>query len=599
MKITMAEPSIMDNIDTKNNPYFAPADGRCLINDFPPELLSHIFSLGAESEHDPSTQDEDDENDDYTDDSLSEIDSESESESESGSEASYGTDFERQLPFELLVSRVCKRWREIAVEISTLWSTIVFTDPFNLEKAREYVRRAKGAPLDISIDCTVEGDEDMIDDEGWGDPLAVVDKPQFKALGDVLELLKPHVEQWKTFELMVSHYLLMDHALAIFKMCPGAPILEVLGLYHYEESEENETFQPEAFKDQDFVLFQNNLPRLKEVKLWGVHVNWPKTTFLSGLEDIEFAYHAYDVRPSYNDFLRILKSSPSLHTLTLCQSGPAGMPVDWLESVREALPSAGQTPETRPSDSLLDITVPSIIDLALAFLPPEYVLALLDHIRLPNITKLALDFDQDEYTYVVDRLSTPAAGTSKSLFSGVEALKLSGLSCAHVPTLVKAAGALQNLKHLNINFHHVEYFWLGLMIAPETVVGAELTPGTTFFPRLESISITNLDGKGVRELVQRRKEMGKPLKEVYLNREDPLWDGDEAWLKENLEVFETFEGSDDEDVDDVDDVLDLDDVDDDDIIEDDEDENWTDEDDFGDEFDDDDDDDDFDIMQLL
>lgn len=571
-----------ESIDAKNNPYFAPSDGRCLINDLPAELLSQIFILGAQ--YDAETEEDlDDECDSCcSDHSLSD------DESNSGS---YGSVFERHLPFELLVTRVCKRWREVAVEIPTLWSDIVFQDPFNLEKAAEYIRRAKGAPLDISIDCTVEEDEDIEDESEWWNEDTVVEKPEYLNLVGILDLLKPHVEQWKTFELMVSHFLLMKYALDILSQCGSAPMLETLALYHYEDTEEFETFSPAKYKEQDFVLFNNNVPKLKVVALWGVHLNWERTTFLSGLHELELAYHALDIRPSYRDFLRILKESPQLNSLSLCQSGPAGMPVDWLESVRGA---NAEQPADSASSELLTISKPSVENLVLAFLPPDYVLALLDRLLLPNITSLALDFEQDEYRPVIERLCVPAPGSSKSLFAGIEALKLSGLPCSHAPTLTQAASALQNVKQLSVNFNHVDYLWLDLVMAPEKVPG--VAAGTTFFPRLEAMSLTAVEGTTVRALVERRKEIGKPLKEVYLNKEDELYDEDEAWLKDNLEVFELFEGSDDEDMDDFDDGLDLSDVDEEGIAEDDNNDEWTDEDDYE---DDDDDEDDFDYVVQL
>ena len=61
-----------DSIILKNNPFVAPADGRCIINDLPAELLSQIFVIGAECHCEESKGDGDD--DSYTD-SLSELDS--------------------------------------------------------------------------------------------------------------------------------------------------------------------------------------------------------------------------------------------------------------------------------------------------------------------------------------------------------------------------------------------------------------------------------------------------------------------------------------------------------------------------------------------
>lgn len=575
-----ATPAIASPIDPKDNPYFAPADGRCIVNDLPAELLSQIFVLGAQSELPGAERPSEDDDEDYDSDyccsqhSLSDLDSDAGSHAHGSHAGSSASDFERRLPFELLVTRVCTRWRAVAVEVPALWCNIVFQHPFKLEKAAEYVRRAKGAPLEISIDCTVDEEEMEDEESGWWNDEEVVQKEEYRALVDILNVLTPHVEQWKGFDLSVSHYLLMQHALEVFASCPGAPILEVFGLYHYEEADDElESFIPEKFKEQNFVLFQNNVPKLKEVALWGVHLNWERTTFLSGLRSIELAYHAPDVRPSYRDFLRILKSSPQLHTLALCQSGPAGMPVEWLASVQQ-----DHNPDERITESLLTANLPSVESLVLAFLPPDYVLALHEWLRVPNVTELALDFDHDEYAPVVDRFAEPAPGTSKALFAGVEALKLSGLPCARTAAIVKAAGALQRLRQLIINFTHVEYTWFDLLTAPEKIAGAGIAPGTVFFPRLEAVSITALEGREVREIVEKRMAAGKPLKEVYLNQEDIVYQEDEEWLKENLEVFERFEGSEDEDDDDIDLDLDLDDVDEEDIVEDDQDEEWTDED---------------------
>ena len=66
----MDESSMNDSIILKNNPFVAPADGRCIINDLPAELLSQIFVIGAECHCEESKGDGDD--DSYTD-SLSEL----------------------------------------------------------------------------------------------------------------------------------------------------------------------------------------------------------------------------------------------------------------------------------------------------------------------------------------------------------------------------------------------------------------------------------------------------------------------------------------------------------------------------------------------
>lgn len=556
----------------QDNPFVAPSDGRCLINDLPAELLSHIFVQGAESEHGEGSG-----NDDESDpscESISELDSDDGSHS---SHHSFDSDDERHLPFELLVTRICTRWRAVAVEETSLWSTIIFTPDTEIDKVKEYVRRAKGAPLEITIDCTVDDDAD--EEWRWETESLAAHQPESTTLVDVLSVLMPHVGHWKTFSLSVSYFYPMLHALKKFAECEGAPMLEDLALYHYEDSEDIDTFHPAEYKDQAFVLFHNNLPKLRQAALWGVHIDWKNSTFLENLHEIELAYHTLDVRPSYKEFVRIIEASPQLHTLTLCQSGPAGMPIEWLASMQEAA-SSDSVP-----DSFLGVTLPSVENLILAFLPPDYILALLERIHMPNVTSLALDFEEDEYRPVVDRLCEPGPGSSKPLLAGIQALKLSGLPCSHIPSVIKAAETLTSMKQVSINFNHVDTVWLDLLSSPVFPAGTGAlstlsTPGTLFFPSLEAVSLTGLPGEIIRNIVSCRKEAGKPLKEVYVNKEDELDWEDEAWLKTNVEVFELFEGSDDEDIDDdLDDVLDLDDLDEEDIAEDDQDDAWEDDDD--------------------
>lgn len=547
--------SIVSKISLKDNPFVAPPDGRCIINDLPTELLSQIFEIGAARQKDDATDDDSD--DESSIDSLSDLDSNDGSHS---SQKSLDSDAERHLPFELLVTRICKYWRDVAVEIPSLWSDITVTPHSKLEQAEEYMRRAKGAPVDISLDLTMEGMEDG-DEDDWSpqDGTGIETKPEGKALVDVLGLLVPHIGQWKAFELMVSNYHLMQYALEIFGACAGAPILETLRLYHYENSDANDAFQPAEHKTQNFVIFHNSIPQLKEVSLWGVHLDWKHTTFLANLHEIELTYHTLDVRPSYRDFLRILVASPQLHTLSLCQSGPAGMPLEWLESMKE---DAGPDEGASLPDADLSACLPSVTNLVLAFLPPDYVLALVERIRLPNISSLALDFEQDEYKPVLDRLCDTHAGGNKSMLSGIEALKLSGLPCSDVQSLLRAATALQNLKQLSINFHYVDMAWYSILSAPADVPDGNVAPGTVFFPSLEAISITGLAGGSVRVLVEKRIAANMPLKEVYLNQDEDIDDEDQVWLMQNVAVFELFEGSDDEDDDDedseIEDDLDMD-----------------------------------------
>ncbi|EPT05221.1 hypothetical protein FOMPIDRAFT_1111746 [Fomitopsis schrenkii] len=514
-----------------SNPFIAPQDGRCLINDLlPPELLAQMFMAGMELDDDPVDEDDDTDEDNMDEDEDSDDDSEGE---------------EREKPpFEVTVSHVCKLWRDVAISTPALWSTLEFSRGPPSPESAVYLERSKGAPLDIAIDITNDDCEDYVDDFEDDDPSGA------KGLEQILDLIIPHVWHWRSLELMVSDYLPMHSALTRMGACAGAPLLEVLQLYHYEDSEDGaEAFAPAKHKQQDFVLFHGHAPRLTHVALWGVHLDWARSTFLRGLAELELAYHAKDVWPPYRDFARILRDSPAIETLTLCSSGPAGGPVEWLGSVLGA--DAMQAAEGAAPEASTVLTVPSLENLVIAFLDPEYTKQLIERLALPKLVSLALDFEEADGTTLLQALIRPSQVTGKSVLSGLRALKIMGVQCDDDATIAEFYAASVNLYALNLNFGFVSMRWHEVLLAQwESVANSNRDP---LLPKLDHLTTTSLPGNLMRNLIEARKATGKPLKRVYMNQDDELAKEDEDWIMENVEEFEYFEGSDEED--DIEDII--------------------------------------------
>ena len=506
-----------------NNPYVAPQDGRCLVNDLlPPELLAQIFMAGMDLDDPADEDDEDDE--DCMDSDEDSSDEEDDEEDEEDSE---------KPPFEVTVSHVCRLWREVALNTHTLWSTPDFSGGPPFTEPAVYLERSKGAPLDIAIDIT----EDKDDSDDPDDPSCA------QELEQILDLIIPHVWHWRSLELMVSDYAPMHAALTRMGACPGAPMLEVLELYHYEDDEEGAlAFTPAELREQDFVLFRGDAPRLAHVALWGVHLDWARSTFLSGLADLELAYHAKDVCPPFRDFARILRDSPALDTLTLCASGPAGGPVEWLESVLG--PDAMQTEEGVAPEASTVISIPSLESLVIAFIDPDYTKQLLERLQLPKLASLALDFEEADGTTLLQALTRPSQLTGKSILSGLRALKIAGVQCDDSAAITEVYASLANLETLNLHFEFVSLRWYDVLITQwESVASSNRDP---LLPKLDNLTTTSLSGKEMRRLIEARKAMGKPLTRVYMNEADVLEAEDETWIKDNVEDFQYFEGSDEE-----------------------------------------------------
>lgn len=585
-----------------NNPFNPPSDGKCPINDLPNELLAYIFKVGHEMEEEEGADDDDDvdyidqhtieypgdsdddgfrlakplkkgpvlrlgedeeiiddaddgDNEDWEDEESAEESDDSDGEDDDSDDEDF--EVESVLPFQILASHVCRHWREVALQSHTLWTALEFVAPARFDKLEAYIQRSEGLPLDIFIDCTIpdgETEEDhpshpdhvheYDDDDEDGDEDHECGEPTFFSrdeLAKILDLVIPHVARWRLFEFSASFYPYVYATLTRLAECPAAPLLEIFQLYHYEDCEDYDIFTPAELNTR-FVPFHGIAPNLTHVSLWGVHVDWEASvSYLRGLQDFELAYHAHDVRPSYKTFLEILDNCPDLETLTLCLSGPAlGTPL-LADSDEEWGPHAHE--------------IPSLKDLVLCYHPPPYATALMQHLDVPNVTQLALAFDEQDYSeFVVKALAKPIRGKTKSLLAQLEHMKISGLPLDN-KAVEMLLDQLAGLLTLNINCsEEAEQAIFDKMGAQKDPLeaGSSAAPAEghasakAYCPLLHTISTTGVDGARMKKFVEARRAAGVPLKKVLMCDRDEISAKQEKWLKDNLESLEFFEPSDSE-----------------------------------------------------
>ncbi|PPQ65841.1 hypothetical protein CVT26_000775 [Gymnopilus dilepis] len=602
----------------KNNPYQPPKDGRNPINDLPNEILAYIFQLGAEDEEEEEEEGEDSEAD-WEDVSTSEEESEGEESSsdessvedvvirdDTGGQAydSDSEDDEPKVPFQVLVSQVCRRWREVAVESPTLWTTLKFVGRPRLEKAKVYLSRAQNLPLTIYIDCTFPesvDEEDHPDHPLYSDNEARrqrraqscedpdcshdqddddIPKVEFisqQQLSQILDLIEPEVSHWQLFDFRASTYGYVSLLLSRLHKLPSAPLLETLQICHFEDCEDFEFFSGDD--KTSFLPFHGIAPNLRDAVFWGVHIQWDGP-LLRNLQNLELSYHSKDVRPSYKAFVDIINSSPDLHTLILSLSGPAlpeGVPFDADPEEHEG--AWGPTP----------LTIPSLQELGLQFHDVQYASALVQHLDTPNLKSLLLNFEGEDYSSFVKTLVKPVKGRAESVLHYIENLKLSGLPC-DMASAEAFLGQLVNLKSLNIKIMgHEEALIFQKLIdpkaAPDPMSAASFTgdspltplvaaPASTqaplppssssentskskaseaFCPKLETLTTNEVEFDEIKALILKRKEIGIPIKSLFVSQLDGITKKEEKWLRENLEELEFFEPSDsDEDFEDED-----------------------------------------------
>ncbi|KAF5382487.1 hypothetical protein D9615_002994 [Tricholomella constricta] len=568
-----------------NNPFVPPTTG-CPVNDLPPELLAYIFLVGTEMEAEYEYMDEDEEEymDDYdlkdgwTDEE--DADDESNNVTKASSKAKTAAkdqdveamdvdseneevdeEDEKVLPFQVLVSHVCKHWRDVAIESPILWTVLTFAEGAPFEKSKIWIQRSKGLPLDVHVDCTIpdQDDHDPFDDHfpASGDASSPSQDtaaaaasaathgrqyaedhkdcqhppPPFSLqdLAMILDIIVPHVAQWRSLEVTASVYEYMHLLLSRLAGCPAAPLLEVLELYHYEDCEDYELFRPAELREH-FLIFQGNAPKLRDVALWGVHLDWDRSlSFLRNLRDLELTYHAKDVRPSYATFKQMITSSSELRTLSLCLSGPQ-------EHVDETN-DWGSDP----------IEIPSLKDLVLCYHEAQYAIALMQKLSVPNVHSLALDFDGEDYTAFVKQLTLPMPKTTKSILAGLEHMKISGLPCDNqsIDMMYEQLVRLQTI-NLNCSGEEEEELFRRLMKPAAAADVLSSAPKKLYCPNLHTITTTGIDGAEMRLFVEARKAAGFPIKRLMLSEEDDVEEKDEKWLRAHVEQFDFFEPSDSE-----------------------------------------------------
>jgi hypothetical protein len=574
-----------------------PAEGSP-INSLPPEILSWIFVLGQQMDLDPEPSryaaklgpDPDREHDDsagvcgdpithsppgdrvvdrplppepipVVDDDHNNSDWEdedSEPGGDSDNDASSMSSILIDESFQVTVSHVCKHWRGVALGTPDLWSDIDLETgkhaAQSYRRASTYLSRSKGYPLSICIDVK----EQDTDDESVCSERSGYQSPTTNAqLQELMALLIPHTGRWRKFKLVSESYFYFHTVLSRLSDAPPASSLEHLELHHFEEELEPE-FLPFPYPNHKtpFVLFDDHAPKLQYVSLYGVHIDWHNTTFLKNLHSLELAYLSQDVRPSFDDFFTILRSSPGLGTLDLCMSGPSGFPPEW----PAFLPPPPQDDNyhdhhvpasfiTQPRALDEHMILPKLHELKLAYQSPEDLAAFFNRVSMPALHTLEIDLEDSEYTdFVQNHLIAPpkweGSSSRESRLTNLKEFKIIQLPCTP-KAIAELYATLVNLETINLDFDSLdEPFWEVLI--PMRVNGVTV-PANHLLPALHTMRVKGSRGSVLRQVVDARISVGLPLKKLYIEYGTEIDQDDDWWLQEKVEVVEYFEGSDEED----------------------------------------------------
>ncbi|KIY45198.1 hypothetical protein FISHEDRAFT_49882, partial [Fistulina hepatica ATCC 64428] len=272
--------------------------------------------------------------------------------------------------FQCAVSRVCARWREIAVATPSLWTFIFLRMPCHIDRAKIFMKRALRVTT-TTIDILIDAVDQRQHVQGL-----TIGPPEIEI---VLSTVCKHAARWRSFHLKVRDRHCKLAARKFLSTCGPAPFLETLQLYHFEDYTSPSQLHEATYKPP-VTVFDNSIPNLRNVGLIGVNLPWENAPYLrSGrLTNLELALHPNNIRPTHDFWNGILRaSSRSLVRLSLRYSGPK---VDgaW-------------------SDAQHPIVLDALRELCLSDLEPEYSCMIMERLQCPHLMSLRLNLPEQDF----------------------------------------------------------------------------------------------------------------------------------------------------------------------------------------------------------
>ncbi|RDB16621.1 hypothetical protein Hypma_002860 [Hypsizygus marmoreus] len=338
----------------------------------------------------------------------------------------------------LIIASVNHHWRNIAHNTPSLWTSICVTvelieaDPddemgslgvdrklptLNTNHLTSYLALSRNYPLDILIDAR-DQDWDFSEPEIPSEYECDTYTPPFSSahMSTAISFLLPHLSRWRSIDILTDSwapmYVALQHIQPVITAY-GAPCLESLTLMRCNDFVSySTTFEPHAMKGPAFLDLSGQpclastdiLPRLQNLTLRGVHVDWASLAAVlshstAGLKTLELSSHCRDVRPTLSEYHQLLSTSPGLNKLVVSGSGPE-VPDD--------------EPEPLAREGLSQVSLPHLHEMTLGYHSAKEGQIVLELIDAPNVSVLTLE----DSTYPGDAEDVDVSGLLTYLGTG-------------------------------------------------------------------------------------------------------------------------------------------------------------------------------------
>ncbi|KAI0089752.1 hypothetical protein BDY19DRAFT_1056194 [Irpex rosettiformis] len=296
--------------------------------------------------------------------------------------------------FQDSVSKVCSRWRHIALDMALLWNYVDFAEGPPYERSLMYIQRSKNAPLDILIHARYSETDGR---RKRGNTLCLE-----HAMGIIL----PHLHRWRSFCFLADDFYHMEPLVEMLGSVGAATELQTLCLHVNNEDShwESEYFPEEAEANRTIRIFGGQIPKLRFLWICRAFFSWKLSNVMQpNLVNLTAMHIFRHCAMSLAEFLNQLQRTPKLHTLGLYgydmpEKDEAFDPSLYTSVTLPQLTRLNISPGIRQCelvDLLKHITMPKLRSLGLRLSNKFYFLrslfvTLLDLIPLENLAKLTM-----------------------------------------------------------------------------------------------------------------------------------------------------------------------------------------------------------------
>lgn len=153
----------------------------------------------------------------------------------------------------MVLSRVSKRWRQIAIGHSLLWTRIEISSRRPTESLKSYIQRSGDQPFTITFELS---------------------NPEEWKVENVWNHLEREIHQWRRLSIKANSLPSSSIYPILKRLRLGlAPLLEDLNIEVNDDDEDTIYFE----HPEPYGIFLAGAPKLTSIRLYGffLHINWP------------------------------------------------------------------------------------------------------------------------------------------------------------------------------------------------------------------------------------------------------------------------------------------------------------------------------------